>query len=163
MQSPYPHRQRHVYTGEANVDIEITGNETLEELEAMTAMYADAEVVDELPEQNEQADKELAQKTDTDGGTSDADTDAGSAPRMTPPKDLRKKRQRPRVSQPKTASTLFLMASSNESAKKKPNSKSRLKPCKKKKRLGRNPNAFCRCVISSLSDWVLLLKTYLKI
>ncbi|MEI8609939.1 hypothetical protein P4S70_13500 [Enterovibrio sp. Hal110] len=62
------------------MDIEITGNETLEELEAMTAMYADAEVVDELPAQDEQAGKDLAQKTDTDGGTSDADTDAGSAP-----------------------------------------------------------------------------------
>lgn len=59
------------------MDIEITGNETLEELEALTDKYADAEVVDELPADDTPPEEPPEPKPDT---PSDVDTDADPAP-----------------------------------------------------------------------------------
>ncbi|OEE65857.1 hypothetical protein A1OO_08595 [Enterovibrio norvegicus FF-33] len=60
------------------MDIEITGNETLEELDALMAKYEDAEVVDELPSESSPPEEKPALSADV--ASSDADTAAESAP-----------------------------------------------------------------------------------
>ncbi|CZF79715.1 hypothetical protein [Grimontia marina] len=60
--------------------IEITGNETLDELETMIEQYADAEVVDELPGIAEAKPDEPVTDTVDESETSDVDTTADSAP-----------------------------------------------------------------------------------
>lgn len=60
--------------------IEFTGNESLEELEAMMAEFERAEVVDELPGDSDETEAQPETKTDDTAETPVAETTAGSAP-----------------------------------------------------------------------------------